>query len=298
MDPRSHGKGVFSADRVCLPKRNRHMKKSFWDFFRREFEVRLSLSPRDAINAGETQLNGVSMLSSLGEECFPVREDPGIENTFDLLRKLRPGILRFSAFSPDFDRWINFCKSEEIDPHICFAPDSDPEQAIALVKRCAADFAENDLWQPVRFYEVICDPDAVSPENDSITEERIESVRKLGKLLRAADPEARIIIGAIAPIGEKRTQAEIWNCGILQKCADFMDMIGIFLQPSLPAGHAPDDDTDAVEARVMLAEQIADLLPRTNLQDMPGKPLPSLERQEQHGALSLHLHGVRIVRDD
>ena len=248
------------------------MKKTFWDFFSREFEVRFSVSPRDTINARDTQLAGVSLLSPDGEGSFPVKEEAGIETTFDLLRKLRPDILRFSADSPDFDRWIKFCKAEEIHPHLCFCPDTDPDKALARIKQCAAEFGGNDLWQPIRFYEVLCDPETIRFEDDGMVEERIQAVLEFSGMLRASDPDAKIIIGGIAPIGEKRTKAEIWNCGILQKCPDVMDMIGVSLQPSLPSERTWDEDAEGIELRVSLAEQVRMGLQRMDRQIRESAP--------------------------
>ena len=232
------------------------MKKTFRDFFHHEFEVRLSVSPLDTITAPHAQLSGISLLSPAGDGPFPCADEAGIEKTFDLLRDLRPGILRFSADSPERDRWMMFCRNEEIHPHICFSADMDRDEAAALVKRCAAEFTENDLWKPIRFYEVVCDPDTVPFDDDRALEERIDAVRRFGKMLRDSDPEAKIIMGGIAPIGEKRARAEIWNCGMVRKCSDFMDLAGVFLQPSVPAGRVWNEDEEAVEARFSLAEQV------------------------------------------
>ena len=242
------------------------MKRSFWDFFSREYEVRLSVSPRDTISARSEQRSGISLLAPDETETFPVRDEAGIETTLDMLRKLRPQILRFSAGDPDPERWLEFCRREEIHPHICFRPDDEPEKVRTIVNRCISDFAGNDLWRPVRFYEVLCDPNAVSFENDNSVEERIGLVRDLGKMLRLTDPEAKIILGGIAPLGENRAKAEIWNCGILRNCAEYMDLIGGFFRPSVLSGRIWDEDIEAIEAEHALAEQVCMGLQRLDRQ--------------------------------
>lgn len=242
------------------------MKRSLFDIFKREYEVRLSVSGRDVITAQPEQWGGVAVLSPGGDEVFRAENASGIETAFALLRELRPKVLRIEAESPDLADWLSFCCPEEISPHLVFMPDASDEMRETAVRECLSRFTESELWKPVRFYEISCDPGSIPFDDDEQMDTVLERMKAGADQLRKLDPDARIILGGILPAGDQRFRAEAWNLALLGKCGRLMDMIGVPMFPRISAGCSWDEDAEGIEVERTLAEEL-------------GKGLQTLDRQ-------------------
>ena len=248
------------------------MKRSLSDIFKREYEVRLSVSPGDTIAPGAERWNGAALLTPDGDDVFRGGDLSGIEKTFALLRGLRPRVLRIDAVSPDLERWMEFCRAEEICPHLVFPQEMPLEQMEAAASACAGTFSGNELWNPVRFYEISCASGRIPFEDDASAEAAAASMKAGAERLRGADPEAKIILGGLFPSAEDRGRADLWDRMLLEHCGSVMDMIGVRMFPAFP--DCPwDQNADGIEVNWAMAEELRrglqylELLLRETVQD-------------------------------
>ncbi len=237
------------------------MKRSFWDIIKREYEVRFSVSSRDTISPLSEQKKGISVLSPKGEEVFLSGNTAAVEETFALIRELHPEVMRFFGSGPDFERWLDFCPKEGISPHIVFPLDADPIQLRTAAERCISIYAEHGLQESPRYYEIVPDAAQIPPDDDNGRDSRIRKMKECAGILRTADPDSRIILGGITPIGIDSGRSDVWNTALIEQCADVMDMIGITLHPSAVSGRGWEENDEGIEADFAMAEEI-----RTGLQ--------------------------------
>ena len=153
------------------------MKRSIGDFFKHEYEIRLTVNSRDAVSPLSDQYKGLAILSAEGEEVFRTGNTAAIEETFALIRELRPEVMRFFADSPDLERWLEFCSKEGISPHIVFSADEQPERLRNTAERCTSVYNEHGLPEYTHYYEIACDPKMVPFEDDEKIEDLILKFR-------------------------------------------------------------------------------------------------------------------------
>ncbi len=248
------------------------MKRTFWDIFKREFEVRLTVSARDTAAAENEQWNGIAMLSAGEGAVLHSGNAADAEETFALICELRPKVLRVFADDRDAEQWLEFCRKEEICPHVVFSNDAAPEFIRETIEKCIALFEQTELWSPKRFYEILPDMNNAPFADDAGLADLAASVRKQAELVRSLDPESSVIAGGLAPMGEYRGKAEIWNKLLLEHCAGVIDMIGATLAPSLLSGRCWNEDSDGIEAACMLADEIPAALQRLERQIRESDP--------------------------
>ena len=232
------------------------MKKTLFDFFRREFQMNLSVSSRDTVSPRAEQWNGVAILSPEGNGIFREGNDAAIEECFAGLRDLHLKVLRIDACSPDFERWVQFCVSENISPHIVFTAETEHEKIRSAVEACRSRFSENDLWKPRRFYEIDCDPAGAAFENEEKAGDAADILKGKAEWIRELDPDAVIILSGIFPNTDSRQKAVFWNRVLLEKCASSMDLIGVKMFPGMLSGRVWDPDAEGIEVNASLAEEI------------------------------------------
>ena len=154
------------------------MKKSWMDFFRREYEIRMSVSGQDVTGSPGEQLTGISVNTPAGSGMFRDADKAAVNKTLSMLKDLHPDVLRIGSADPDAAFWLNFCLREEIHPHLVFPSDAAPEEIRGMVEACQSDFAENELRTPVRFYELSVDFSEISFSEDQTLEELIREMKE------------------------------------------------------------------------------------------------------------------------
>ena len=251
------------------------MKRNFLDIFRSEYEVRLSVGGHDTVAPSADQWFGISAVPDSLPAAPAENNTPAEAQGF--IRALKPRIIRFSARSVDFGQWMEFCRQEEIFPHIVFPYDADVSRVEAAVGTCREKFTPDDLWEARRFYEIDGHPDEPDDHEEIIYREmamqidlpaleemdrRIGAVREMALRIHGLDPEAVIILSGFSPAGEYESVCSSWNIRLVEKCSDVMDMLGVTLRPYLPAGRCWDPDSEGIEADAGLAGQIRTELSR------------------------------------
>lgn len=225
------------------------MKRSLLDFLKKEYEVRLSIGGRDTVAPSAEQWFGVSAVPSAGAVQPAADED-----AFSMILAMKPRIIRFSASDPQFTEWLERCKGKEIYPHVVFPYTLPSEQVEAAVKRCTEMIVKDDHWEAQRFYEIECLPENLD-DPEEVTA-RLSAAKEKAEGIRALDPEAKIILSGIAPIGDNAEKAGKWNIPLVEKCAQVMDLLGVSLMPSVPSGRIWDTEEEGIEANSAMAEQI------------------------------------------
>ena len=244
------------------------MKRSFLDFFQNEYEVRLSVGGHETIAPSADQWFGISAVPGTRPADPAEKNIP--EDAQSLIRPLKPRIIRFSAEDGDFGQWMEFCRKEEIFPHIVFPYDADASRVDTTVKACRGKFAPDDLWEAHRFYEIDGRPD--DTDNTEETIRRISAVRETALRIRDLDPEAGIILSGISPIGADASASGAWNIRLIENCSGVMDMLGVTLRPYLPDGRCWDPDSEGIEADAGLAAQIRTGISRLESQIFEADP--------------------------
>ncbi len=248
------------------------MKRSIGDFFKHEYEVRLSVNSRDTISPLSEQRKGIALLTAGEDEVFRTGNAAPIEETLDLIRDLRPEVMRFFAADPGFERWISFCPKEQISAHIVFPADADPDKLRSAAGRCVSAYAEHDLSELPRYYEIACDIKDIPFDDDPAIDALAGKMKECAGILREADPDGRIILGGTAPTGPTPGRAEIWNTALLQKCAGDMDLLGVTLFPYAASGRVWDEDSEGIEANFAMTEEIRTSLGRLERQILRAAP--------------------------
>ncbi len=242
------------------------MKRTIGDFFKREYEIRLSVSSRNVVSPSSDQYKGIALLSPEGDEVFRTGDTAAVEETLALIRELRPEVMRFFADSPDFERWLGFCSKEGISPHIVFSADEQPERLRNIAEQCLSAYNEHGLPDYTHYYEIACDGKTIPFEEDAKINDLVLKMRNCAETLRAADPAGRIILGGLAPIGENIGRSEVWNTALLDQCRDVMDLLGAAVFPSLPSGRTWDENEEGIEANFSMAEEVRNSLQRLERQ--------------------------------
>lgn len=248
------------------------MKRSIFDIFKREFEVKLAVNGRSGTISGGGQYQGIAMLSKDETAGLASGGDAAAEETFSLIRDLHPKVMRLFAAAPDFDRWLDFCKKEEIFPHIVFPADINRDSLRETVTRCMEQFTPSDLWTPSRFYEISTAADELPFEDDGKLEECAELAKEAGELIKSCDPEAVLILGGLPPMGDHRSKSEIWNSLLLKKCGAVMDMLGVTMKASVLSGRCWSEEEEGIEANSLLAEEFRGALQRLDRQIRENAP--------------------------
>lgn len=223
------------------------MKRSFIEFFKREYQAELEVNSRWRLNSSVDQMTGIDVSGSSKLNGAQTEKLRG------LIRELRPKILRIRGNDADTQGWLRFCREEMICPHLCFACDEAPAEAGKAAAACREGFSASDIWEPKRFYEVM--PELSLTGGDSAGT-MAEQMRNLAGAVRAADPEGTLILGGLFPSGSQRMRAEAWNRLLTEVCGDVMDLLGVSLFPDPVNGRAWDEDADGIEAASALAEEV------------------------------------------
>lgn len=199
------------------------MKKSIGDFFKRNYNVTFTASlPETAPE--RPQLRGISCSrASLPENLLPALSD------------LQPGVLRFPLDSADRDVCLKFCRENDCIPHAVCDLCPDPEQIAVL-----ADF-------PRRIIELETETDPG----------QLPAVAAAAAAVRAADPDAEILLPGMTLFGDEWFRAEEWNSALLRSCGEFCDALAIRWDHSV-SGYDPSEGMETVcrlaeDTRVMLA---------------------------------------------
>lgn len=242
------------------------MKKTLLDFFKKTYDAKVCVSARDRLCGKTDQLRGLAAALDDGRDIFRDGGDNAAEEIYALIRELRPKILRLYPADSNYRAWLNFCRREEICPHIVLRA-ADPAQTLrGTVSELREQFAGDEIWTPRRFYELDCDPLTASRGSDEEIAARAVLLNEAAAVIREADPEGEIILTGLMPYGENSGRAELWNTRMMKACAGNMNAIGVAWQPLPVAGRTPEEGTDGIELMYALSEEFRDSMARLERQ--------------------------------
>ena len=263
------------------------MKRTFFDFFKREYEVKLKTGDRNGIP--DDQLRGISIGDLTGKENFDFEDKRISGESIALIRDLRPQVMRIGADSPGLSHWLAFCAAEGITPHLVFDAAFEPDRLRVIISGCVSQFGEDHSAGGSRFYELASNLGALSFADDEAPEAAAEELLSRARLLRSLDPDGKIILPGMAPLGPDQGRSEVWNSLLMQRCGDFMDMLGVSLNASAICERSWNENDSGIEADAALAGEIRTALRR-------------LERQIRDNAgeheIRLAVTGWSFLKDD